>query len=147
MNHYKLCWSFQFIVTAFIFYLQLCFWSQLSCIVTWIHQGLVVDFESVWQSSFPYLYKVGTIGNKGLRREEKNKFGKKMLPPVRIEPWTSYDSLSCIPDWANLASVNWGTFNFTFLVHHLSFWDHFAEINRTWLYKDPKSLSVTSDGN
>ena len=38
-----------------------------------------------------------------------------------IEPGTSYDLLWCLPDWANLVSVNWGMFNFTFLGASIDF--------------------------
>ena len=34
------------------------------------------------------VYKVGNFGNKGLRREEQNKFSEKKLLPVGIEPGT-----------------------------------------------------------
>ena len=37
---------------------------------------------------FLSLYKVGNVGNKGLRREEQNNFSKKKLSPVGIEPKT-----------------------------------------------------------
>ena len=46
--------------------------------------------------------------------------GKK-LPAMSIEPGPC-DALSCLPDWANLASVNWGIFNFTFVGVRIDFW-------------------------
>ena len=39
----------------------------------------------------------------------------KSWPPVGIEPGTSHDPLCYLPNWANLASVNWEIFNFTFV--------------------------------
>ena len=69
-----------------------------------------------------------------------------MLALVRIEPGTSYDPFWCLPD---LASVNWGILSLTFGGVQIDFWlldlDDLAEINRTWLYKDPRSLSLTSN--
>ena len=41
---------------------------------------------------FPYLYKIGNVGNKGFCRENKINSTKK-LPPVGIEPETSFDLL------------------------------------------------------
>ena len=35
---------------------------------------------------------------------------------------TSCVTLSCLPDWANLASVNRGIFNFTFVCTPIDFW-------------------------
>ena len=72
-----------------------------------------------------------------------------MLLPVEIEPGTlELWDLWCLPDWGNLASVNWGIFNL--LVHFCANWllnlDHCGEINRPWLYKNLKNLSLTSNG-
>ena len=41
-------------------------------------------------------------------------FSKKLFS-VRLEPWISCVLLWCIPNWVNLASVNSGIFNFTFV--------------------------------
>ena len=45
------------------------------------------------------------------------------------------DTLSCRPNWANFASVNWGIFNFTCVGTPIGYW---TKINRTWLSKDLK---------
>ena len=44
-----------------------------------------------------------------------------MLPPMGIEPGTSCSPLSCLLDWANLASVEWGIFNFTLVGAQIDF--------------------------
>ena len=64
-----------------------------------------------------------------------------------IEPGTSCILLSNLPDWANLTSVGWRIFDFTFVCgpNWLLDWDYLAKINRAWLYKDLKSLHLTSN--
>ena len=63
---------------------------------------------------------------------------------MEIEPGISRDSLWCLPDSANLVSVNWGIFNFTFVGApiDISTEINLAEINRARLFKDSKSLTV-----
>ena len=49
----------------------------------------------------------------------------KNIPLIGIE-------IMMMPSWANLASVTWGIFNFTFAGAPL---DDLAKSNRAWLYK------------
>ena len=55
----------------------------------------------IYSRVFPKLHKVGKVVNKGLHEEEQNKFSKKKLPPVGIEPGTSWSSCQCSTDLAN----------------------------------------------
>ena len=68
------------------------------------------------------------------------------LPPVGMESGTRglflstpCVTLSCLTHWANLLGVKKG---YLTLLMDLS---DLAEINRTWLYKDLKNLSLTSN--
>ena len=67
-----------------------------------------------------------------------------MLPPVRIEPGTSCDLLSCC-----LTELTWQPLiegyltSLLFVPQLVLDLDDLAEINRAQLYKDPKSLSLT----
>ena len=62
-----------------------------------------------------------------------------------IEPGTSCDPFWCLPDWANLASFNWGIFNFCLCTNWPLNLDDLTKINRAWLYKNHKSLSLTAN--
>ena len=59
-----------------------------------------------------------------------------------IEPGITCILYWCLPDWVNLASVNWIIFNF---VHQLTFGLRWVWLNRAWLHKDHKSLNLTSN--
>ena len=50
------------------------------------------SFEDINGRFFPYLYKVGNVGNKSFCRESKINSAKN-LPSVGIEPETSFDLL------------------------------------------------------
>ena len=82
-----------------------------------------MDSSNNWQNKRVFSKKddSGNVGNKGLRREEQNKFSPKKLSPVGIEPGT-LRLLLCLPHWANLASVKRGIFNFTFVGTPIDFW-------------------------
>ena len=45
---------------------------------------------------FPKLYKVGNNVNKGIRKEEQNKFSKRKVASIGIEPRTSCYLLWCL---------------------------------------------------
>ena len=58
--------------------------------------------------TFPQLYKVRNVGNKGLYKEEQNKFSKNSYLQwgLNLGPYDSETfrvSLSCLPDWAAYA--------------------------------------------
>ena len=59
------------------------------------------------------------------------------LNPGPQDSGTSYFTFSCLPHWANLASVNWGIFNFTFVWSPINFasvnWLHFC-LCTNWFY-------------
>ena len=76
-----------------------------------MHQGFceIELIEPIWQKKA----ELRKNSNKGLCSNEQYKFSK-IFPPVGIELGTFCDPFWILPDSANLASVNWGIFNFTF---------------------------------
>ena len=83
-----------------------------------------MDSSNNWQNKRVFSKKdhSGNVGNKGLRREEENKFSKKKLLPVGIEPGT----LGLLHSYAFLTELTWqvlreGYSTLLLLVHQLTF--------------------------